>query len=130
MRLMKRNLRTIYYSLYSDRLPILDDEGYETGETGIGYEDPVELKCNVSPASGRTTSEMFGSDENYDKIIITDQMDCPINENTMLFVDRMPEWSEDEPPVLLNTADYMVKRVARPLNHIIYAVSRVKGGAS
>ena len=44
MRLVKRNLRTIYYSLYSDRLPILDDDGYETGETGIGYEDPVELK--------------------------------------------------------------------------------------
>lgn len=130
MRLVKRNLRTIYYSLYSDRLPILDDDGYETGETGIGYEDPVELKCNVSPASGRTTSEMFGADENYDKIIITDQMDCPIDENTMLFVDRVPVWSEDEPPVLLNTADYMVKRVARSLHHISYAVSRVKGGAS
>ena len=118
MRLVKRNLRSIYYALYAGRIPVLDDEGNETGETEISYSEPVELKVNVSPASGRTQAEMFGTDESYDKIIITDQMDCPIDENTVLYVDQMPGEGI--------TYDYIVKRVAKALHHISYAVSKVK----
>lgn len=117
MRLVKRNLKSIYYSLYIGRVPVLDDDGFETGETEISYTEPVELRVNVSPASGRIQAEMFGTDESYDKIVITDQMDCPIDENTVLYVDCEPEG---------NGFDYVVKRVAKALHHISYAISKVK----
>ena len=43
MKLMKRNLQPVHYCLYADRIPILDDDGYETGETKVGYGEPVKL---------------------------------------------------------------------------------------
>lgn len=118
MRLVKRNLKPIWYSLYNGRVPVIDDEGYETGETEVSYSDPVQIKVNVSPATGQAQSEMFGTLEDYDKVIITDQMTCPIDENTVLYVDREPDESKQY--------DYIVKRVAKSLNHISIAISRVK----
>ena len=157
MRLMKRNLKPIWYCLYQGREPVKDSDGYETGETEISYSDPVQIKVNVSPASGQAQDEMFGTGLDYDKVIITDWMNCPIDENSVLFVDTPPEYGEipvpdpepteeteeenegEEPEpdpdpepdpepvkVLLNSYDYIVKRVAKSLNHISYAISRVK----
>lgn len=57
MKLMKRNLQPVHYCLYADRIPILDDDGYETGETKVGYGEPVKLMCNVSPGNGVRTGE-------------------------------------------------------------------------
>lgn len=36
MKLMKRNLTPVHYCLYSERIPLLDDDGYETGEYKVG----------------------------------------------------------------------------------------------
>ena len=60
---------------------------------------------------------MFGGLENYDKVIVTDWMDCPINEQTVLWIDKTPNDGEH---------DYIVRRVARSLNSISIAVSKVK----
>lgn len=118
MRLVKRNLKSVWYCLYNGRVPVIDGDGYETGETEVSYSDPVLLKANVSPATGQAQSEMFGTLEDYDKVIITDDMNCPIDENSVLYVDREPDQS--------NQYDYIVKRVAKSLNHISIAISRVK----
>ena len=123
MRLVKRNLKPIWYCLYNGRIPVVDSDGYETGETEVSYSDPVMLKVNISPASGQAQNEMFGTLEDYDKVIITDQMNSPIDENTVLYVDRVPEQIDG---VLQNSYDYIVKRVAKSLNHISIAISRVK----
>lgn len=121
MKLMKRNLTPVYYCLYSDRQPIMDDDGYETGEYGVGYGKAVKLMCSVSPATGYAQAEMFGSLESYDKVLITDDMTCPIDENTVLFIDKEPEFEGGKPKF-----DYKVRRVAKSLNAISYAVSKVK----
>ena len=123
MRLMKRNLRKIWYCLYNDNIPVLDEDGYETGETTSGYGEPIAIDVNVSPASGYAQTEMFGNLDNYDKVVLTDDMSCPIDENTVLFVDHEPEFDEEDK--LINKHDYTVKRVAKSLNHISYAVSGV-----
>lgn len=121
MKLMKRNLRPIYYCLYKGREPLLDDDGNETGEYNVGYKKPVKLMCNVSPATGEAQLGMFGNLESYDKVIITDDMDCPIDENTVLFIDSKPGYNQGKP-----TFDYTVRRVAKSLNSISIAVSKVK----
>lgn len=121
MKLMKRNLKPVYYCLYVDRKPLLDADGNESGESGVTYGEPVKLMCSVSPATGYAQANMFGNLESYDKVLITDDMDCPIDENTVLFIDKAPEFKDGKP-----TFDYTVRRVAKSLNAISYAVSKVK----
>ena len=121
MKLMKRNLTPVYYCLYSERIPLTDDSGYETGEYKVGYGEVAQLMCSVSPATGYAQAEMFGNLESYDKVLITDDMTCPIDENTVLFIDKEPEFENGKPKY-----DYTVHRVAKSLNTISYAVSKVK----
>lgn len=121
MKLMKRNLTPVHYCLYSERIPLTDDNGYETGEYKVGYGEAVQLMCSVSPATGYAQAEMFGNLESYDKVLITDDMTCPIDENTVLFIDKVPEFEGGKPKY-----DYTVRRVAKSLNAISYAVSKVK----
>lgn len=123
MRLVKRNLKTVYYQLYEGKVPVVDEDGNETGEPELSYTDPVAMKVNISPAKGNAQSMIFGTDLSYDKVMVTDDMSCPIDENSVLFVDRVPV---QEDGVLLNTYDYVVKRVAKSLTHISYAISRVE----
>lgn len=121
MKLLKRNLRTISYCLYKSSDPYLDGDGNETGEDIITYQPAVEFKCSVSPSTGYAATEMFGNLENYDKTIITDDMNCPIDEHTVLFVDKQPEYDTDGTPLY----DYIVRRVAKSLNNISYAIRKV-----
>lgn len=121
MKLMKRNLKPVYYCLYKGREPLLDEDGNETGEYQVGYEVPVKMMCSVSPATGYAQVNMFGNLESYDKVLITDNTDCPIDENSLLFVDKEPEFGNDGNPL----CDYRVRRVAKSLNSISYAISKV-----
>ena len=116
MKLMKRNLRPIHYCLYQGQQVTYDEDNNETGEPNISYAAPVKLDVNISPASGYTNIGMFGNLTDYDKVILTDKMDCPINENTLLFVDT----------AVTGNPDYKVRKVAKSLNHISYAVSEIK----
>ena len=118
MKLQKRNLQEIYYCLYKGSSPVYDENGFETGELPPEYEEPVSIFCSISPAGGSTQTEMFGILESYDKIIITDDMTCPIDEHTVLFIDKKPENQS------FSGYDYIVRKVAKSLNHISYAVAK------
>lgn len=121
MKLMKRNLVPVYYCLYKGKQSILDDEGYETSEFKVTYEKPVRIMINLSPAMGYAQAEMFGNLDAYDKIMVTEDTNCPIDENTVLFVDSEPTFRNGTPDY-----DYTVKCVAKSLNFISYAISKVK----
>lgn len=122
MKIMERNKRSLWYLLYDHKAPAVDAEGNETGEEIIVYKPAVALRANVSPASGSSQVEQFGNLAGYDKVIVTDDMSCPIDENTVLFVDKEPEYREADGKPLY---DYIVKRVAKSLNTIAYAVTKV-----
>lgn len=122
MKLLRRNLRLINYCTFDKKEPVVDEQGFETSEDMIIYNTAVELLCNVSTAKGYAQVEVFGNLDNYDKVIITDNMECPIDENTVLFVDKSPEYDTDGTPVY----DYIVKRVAKSLNNISIAIAKVK----
>lgn len=122
MKLLRRNLSTVWYCLYKGREPILDEEGCETGETRILYRRPKRLLCSVSPAAGSAQAYLFGNLTAYDKVLVTDELSCPIDENTVLFIDKRPAFSEEGVPL----GDYRVRRTARSINYISYAVSRVE----
>lgn len=121
MKLLKRNLQPVWYCLYKNKSDLTDDEGYETGEKTVSYEKPVKMMCNVSPATGEAQLALFGSLESYDKVIVTDDVNCPIDENTVLFIDKKPGYNQGKP-----TFDYTVRRVAKSHNSLSIAVSKVK----
>ena len=122
MKLLHRNLKLIRYCLYNSKTPITDSEGFETSEEKIVYDTAAELLCSVSTARGNAQIEVFGNLDNYDKVLITDLMTCPIDENTVLFVDKEPEYDADGTPIY----DYFVRRVAPSLNCISIAIAKVK----
>ena len=121
MKLMKRNLSPVYFCLYQGKQSQTDDNGYETGEGQVVYKPPVRLMCSVSPATGYAQVNMFGNLESYDKVLVTDDVRCPIDENTVLFIDKKPEFNSEGVPLF----DYRVRRVAKSINSISYAVSKV-----
>lgn len=42
------------------------------------------MEANISPAAGYAQIQQFGQFISYDKVIITDDMTCPIDENAVL----------------------------------------------
>ena len=113
MRTLKRNKQPFYYCLFlgtnipkdaavvSDAVSessvtedyevkenrIHDEYGNETGELINEYGSPVLAYGNISPASGQAQAEQFGDLAEYDKVIVIDDVNCPITESTVLFVD-------------------------------------------
>lgn len=121
MKILERNKTALWYQLF-DRKDVVEDEyGNETGGSKPVYKTAVKLRANISSATGSAQIEQFGNFAGYDKVIATDDMSCPIDENSVLFIDKLPEYSEDGTPLY----DYVVKRVAKSLNVIAYAVSKV-----
>lgn len=146
MRSLERNKSTFYYALR-------DWETEETDEFGnqeVVYKPFVRMRAHISPASGTTAIEQFGYNIRYDKVIVTTEMDCPIDEDTVLLIDGADNAFRDtelavsdenlavtEGDVMVKEAvlvtedgevfyDYVVKRVSKSLNNISYAVEKVK----
>lgn len=135
MILMQRNLTSFSYCLFSDKQEIIDELGHSTGQFITVYGDAVQSRANISPATGQSSAEQFGNLENYDKVIVTSDMNCPIDENSVLFIDKSPEYAS---PITISGAnnttrsysppvyDYTVLRVAKSLNSVSIAVKKVK----
>ena len=100
-----------------------DDYGNLTGEYEISYDKPVQLLGNISAARGETITRQFGDDVAYDRVIVLEDPLCPIDEFSILWIDTPPVLDADG-----NTEtphDYMVRKVARSINSVSIAVSKV-----
>lgn len=122
MKIMERNKSSYWYLLYDKKEPVRDEDGNETGDSRVVYKAAVPaagIMCQRLPVPAQV--EQFGNFISYDKVIVTDDLSCPIDENTVLFVDKEPEYDADGNPLY----DYIVRRVAKSLNSISYAISKV-----
>lgn len=118
MRELERNKRTIYYALRDkEDKPLYDDNGYETGETVPSYGEPVELRINVSPALGESSTRQFGDVVDYDRTLVICDMTLPITEGTIFWIDE----KDTSKPY-----DYVAKKVANSLNSKLIAVKKVE----
>lgn len=131
MRCMVRNKSYFYYALYDGRTELKDEYDNATGQYDISYADPVKTLGNVSAAQGEIQSRQFGDSETYDKVIVLDNPSTPIDEYSILWVDTVPELTEDghlaldEKGEVKTPHDYIVKKVARSLNGVSIAISKV-----
>ena len=115
MKCLKRNQTSIYYALLQDCYEETDEYGNVIGQFDSEYSDPVKVKVNVSPARGTIDIEQFGINANYNRTIVTDDLNCPIDENSILWIGR----DTDKP------YNYVVVGVAKSINSITYAIREV-----
>jgi hypothetical protein len=124
MRSLERNKTKIYYALLNSKNEIRDEYGNFTGEYELQYGNPIAMKASVSAAMGETYTRQFGEQEAYDKVVITDDPLCPIDEYAILWVDNLPEIKRDKSTDTPH--DYVVKKVARSINVSSYAIAKVE----
>lgn len=131
MRCMSRNKSRFFYAPYVSKTPRTDDYGNSTGEYDVQHGNPMEFFANISAAKGETTTRQFGESESYDKVIVMDNDAPPIDEYTILWIDTVPQVDEsgalttNEEGEVLTPHDYIVKKVARSLNSVSVAISKV-----
>ena len=117
MRCLARNKITFFYALHDGQTELMDEYGNVTGQYKVSYTAPIRMTGNVSAAQGEMQSRQFGESETYDKVIVLDNPNVPIDEYSILWVDSLPY--DDVPH------DYVVKKVARSLNSVSIAISKV-----
>lgn len=122
MRCVMRNKTSFYYALYTGQTEIIDEYGNATGQYSVQYSNPIKTLGNVSAARGEIQSRQFGESETYDKVIVLDDPNTPIDEYSILWVDTRPELIDG---VTTTPHDYIVKKVARSLNSVSIAISKV-----
>ena len=125
MRCLTRNKRAFYYALYAGQTEIIDEYGNVTGEYSVQYSNLTKMLGNVSAAQGEMQTRQFGESETYDKVIVLDDVNTPINEYSVLWVDVRPELIDG---VTTTPHDYIVKKIARSLNSVSIAISKVMVG--
>ena len=118
--LPERNKRTIYYRTFVERNAVTDDYGNLTGEYELVYSAKLTAaRVNVSPAKGRVSSEMFGIDTAYTNTMTVDDVNCPIDEHSILWIDN---------DIVKQSHDYIVVGVARGMDNVVYAIKKVDAG--
>lgn len=118
---LKRNRQRFYYCLLLRKEPIVDLNGYKTGEYDLIYSEPVEAWANISPSTASAQSEMFGITEPYDRVISPLPVDCQIAEDSILFIDT--DVTTDASGKY--KYNYIVKQVAKSLNAVSVLAKRV-----
>lgn len=100
------NKQPMTYQLYVGKTDKLDASGYKTGEKTITYANEVPFKGCISPASGSARFEPFGTFRDYTHALIV-SADLGITEESLIhFAGEV----------------YTVKKIAKSLNHTIYAL--------
>ena len=131
MRMMERNKSKFFYALYKEKVPKTDEYGNVTGEYEIIRDNPVEFFANISAAKGETSTRQFGESESYDKVIVMDNEAPTLDIYSVLWVDTVPLLDNtgalalDESGKVITPYDYIVKKVAKSLNSVSIAISKV-----
>ena len=121
MKGLARNTKPFQYCLYDKKTAITDANNNETGDYRVSYGLPVTCYGNISSAKGDVQLDVFGAGLDYDRVIVIGTANCPIDETTVLFVDKPYEVDKEGGLKY----DYVVKKVARSLNYTSIAISRV-----
>lgn len=125
MRSLEINKRPLYGLNYVSSTPVLDQDGYETGEHKITYSKAFRIYANISGAKGTADVETFGVNLDYDKVMVMSVKlfkKLGLTDNSVFFIDKAPEYEANGYPKY----DYRVKKIADTLNEVSIALERVR----
>lgn len=131
MKTLIRNKSKFYYALFERKIPKVDEYGNNTGEYEVRWQKPLKYLANISAAKGETSTRQFGESENYDRVIVMSNNSPKIDEYTVLWVDTVPKLDSNgllllnEDGSVVTPHDHIVKKVARSINSVSIAISRV-----
>ena len=133
MRMMNRNKQNLYYTLQDREVPIYetDEDGdiryieidgqqipVETGQTELGYSEPIKMLANIAFETNETTAQEFGVDvSDYDAIVVFRKNEYPLTETSRIWFESTPRYKDvSETIVDGDSADYQVVSVRSTLN--------------
>lgn len=131
MRQLERERRGVWVARYEDKVPVVNELGYMTGEYAVRYGKPELLTPTVSPRSGNSWGDGFGIGVDCDRTLVLDRVGVGVDEACVLWVDVRPELDEDGLIVLgddgLPTVqnDYRAVMVAESYNYTAIAMKKV-----
>lgn len=143
MHVLERNKEYLWYANPTGEEYVTDANGYKTGERKITYETPTKVKMSMAISSGANNLgsqgmaelERYGIATGYTHRAVTDDMDCPMGEESLVWYKIEPtrtveetvdgQTVETEVPIPHN---FKVVRKAQSLNHLIYYLKEVDVG--
>lgn len=111
----------IYIEIDGQKVPV------ETGETEIGYSNPVEFMGNIAMSGGEAEAKSFGVDiSEYDAVLLMEKGRIPIDETSLIWHTSEVKYIDKQNTIVdRKSADYTVKRVQPSLNFTRYLLKRI-----
>lgn len=142
MRLLRKNMQPMKYSLQDGRVPIYerDENGdivyievdgnkvpVETGEYETGYSVPVDFMGNISMSGGEAEAKEFGMDiGDFDAVIVLEKDAVPLTETSIIWHTSPVKYKDEQNTIVdSKSADYAVKRVSPSLNFTKVLLQRI-----
>ena len=102
MRCLERNKRPIWYANRTGESYQTDANGLKTGEKKQTYETPKKMRCSISISSGANnigsqgmaTLNTYGIETSYTHNAVTEDLNCPLKEDGVLWYGREPSHIE------------------------------------
>ena len=125
---LNRNKQQIWFALFTGETEEIDTFGQHTGRFAPTYTAPISTAINVREARGESVLAPNGSETEYSRRLVTCDMDCPLDIDTILWIDIEPYVTEivGGDPVIRNIPhNYVVSGVAKSINNITYYAKEV-----
>ena len=156
MRVLERNKKDLWFANRVSESYVTDTNGLKTGEKQQTYGTPQKIRVSMSMSSGANNLgsqgmvalDPYGLTTAYTHNAVTEDMNCPLDEEAIVWYEREPtttemrvtthtitetvdgeevtrtvtEEQEVEVPVPYN---FVVVRKAKSLNHLIYYLREV-----
>ena len=117
MQNLARNTFPVWFQVYQGETEIIDEYGNKTGSFAPSYGPLQSGQFMVSPNRGDASLEMFGTLLDYDRVMSTADTTCPIDEQTVLWLDGAPT---------SGPYTHYVKQRAPWKNSLVFAVKQVE----
>lgn len=147
MHVLERNKEYLWYANPTGETYATDANGYKTGERKITYATPTKVKMSMAISSGANNLgsqgmaelERYGIATGYTHRAVTDDMDCPMGEESLVWYkieptrietrERIINGQRQEVQTLISVPhNFKVVRKAQSLNHLIYYLKEVDVG--
>lgn len=142
MRLLEKNKQNLKYALQVGEVPIYerDEDGniiyievdgqkvpVETGETEVGYSNPIDFRGNIAMSGGEAEAKSFGVDiSEYDAVLLMEKNRIPIDETSLIWHTSKVRYIDEQNTIVdRKSADYSIKRVQPSLNFTRYLLKMI-----
>lgn len=132
MHVLGRNKQYLWYANPTGSSYRTDSNGLKTGEKTVSYGNPVKARMSMALSSGANNLgsqgmaelQRYGITTGYTHRAVTDDMDCPMNEESLVWYNISPTKIVDNKEVAV-PHNFKVVRKAISLNHVIYYLKEV-----